>query len=491
MKRYMFMILSLAFIIILGACSTNFGNMRPFDMKNFPEDRSRGPMMMGHGHHNMPLQQSTGENELRIPPILESDKEIGNEVYYTIEAQKGQTEIFEGIQTKTLGYNSSFLGPVMKLKKGQNVHIKLKNSLDEETTFHWHGLIIDGEADGGPHDVIQPGEEKEINFKVQQDRATLWFHPHPKGKTAKQVFEGLAGLIYIEDSKDDPFEYGENDFPLILQDRTFNNQKQLDYQFVQHPDGTMGESLLINGTLSPRLTVNNEKVRFRLLNGSNMRNYTIKLSNNQSFQQIASDGGLLNAPVELKELQLTPSERAEIVIDFSKFKKDEDIKLIMDDGTVLLPFQIKDKGKEVKNEIQEPLTPVTISNEEMQKQVSKEIVLFGMGHHVTINGKKFDMNRIDFTQKKGETEVWEIYNKPDMMGGMIHPFHIHGTQFKVISINGEEPPENLQGYKDTIALDPGDRAKIAVKFEEKGVFMYHCHILEHEDNGMMGQIKVE
>lgn len=483
--------MSLFFVLILGACSTNLNNMNPFQMMNSSDDRPGRPMTMGHGHGNLPLQHSTGENELNIPPILKSDKEEENDIYYTIEAQKGKTEIFEGIQTETLGYNSSFLGPVVKLKKGQIAHLKLKNSLDEETTFHWHGLIIGGEADGGPHDVIQPGEEKEITFKVQQDRATLWFHPHPEGNTAKQVFEGLAGLMYIEDDTDDPYVYGENDFPLIIQDRTFNNQKQLDYRFANHPDGTEGETLLINGTIDPRLTVNKEKVRLRLLNGSNARNYTFKLSNNQSFQQTASDGGLLNEPVELTELQLTPAERAEIVVDFSKIKENEDVSLIMDDGTVLLPFKINDKENEVKDEIQEPLNPVTISDEEMQKPVSKEIVLFGMGHHVSINGKKFDMNRIDFTQKKGETEIWEIYNKPDMMGGMIHPFHIHGTQFKVISINGEEPPENLQGYKDTIALDPGDKAKIAVKFEEEGVYMYHCHILEHEDNGMMGQLKVE
>ncbi|HLR65513.1 MAG TPA: multicopper oxidase domain-containing protein [Virgibacillus sp.] len=491
MKRYILMTLSLTFIIILGACGNNLGNMNPFDMMDSSGDRSKGSMMMDHGHSDVPLQHSTGENELKIPPILQKDKQEGNDVYYTIEAQKGQTEIFDGIQTKTLGYNASFLGPVMKLKKGQTVHIKLINSLDEETTFHWHGLIIAGDADGGPHDVIQPGEEKEITFVVQQERATLWFHPHPKGKTAKQVFEGLAGLMYIEDGMDDPYVYGENDFPLIIQDRTFNDQKQLDYEAVKNADGTMGETLLINGTLNPRLTVNQEKVRLRLLNGSNMRNYTFKLSNNQSFQQVASDGGLLNEPVELTELQLTPSERAEIVIDFSKIKENEDVKLITDDGTVLLPFQVNDKESKVQKEILKPEKPITISDEIMQKEVSKEIVLFGMMHHVTINGKKFDPNRIDFTQKKGETEVWEIYNKPDMMGGMIHPFHIHGTQFKVISINGEEPPENLQGYKDTIALDPGDKAKIAVKFEEKGVFMYHCHILEHEDNGMMGQIKVE
>src|SRR5699024_2043613 len=139
---------------------------------------------------------------------------------------------------------------------------------------------------------------------------------------------------------DDLFVYGKNDFPLIIQDRTFNDQKQLDYGALKNPDGTMGDTLLINGTLNPRLTVNKEKVHLRLLNGSNARNFTFKLSNNQSFQQVASDGGLLNEPVELTELQLTPSERAEIVVDFSKVKENEDVKLVMDDGTVLLPFQL-------------------------------------------------------------------------------------------------------------------------------------------------------
>src|SRR5699024_10231390 len=284
----------------------------------------------------------------------------------------------------------------------QTAHIKLKNSLDEETTFHWHGLIIGGKADGGPHDVIKPGEEKNITFKVQQEASTLWFHPHPLGKTAKQVYEGLAGLIYIEDDMENPYVYGENDFPLIIQDRTFNDQKKLDYRFAQFPDGTIGDTLLINGTLNPRLTVNKEKVRLRLLNGSNARNYTVKLSNKQTFEHIASDAGLLNEPVELTELQLTPAESAEIVVDFSEIEKNDDVELITDDGTVLLSFKVKAEKEEVKDEMLEPLNPVTISNEEMQQQVSKELVLSGMGHDVSINGKKFDKDRIDFIQKKAK-----------------------------------------------------------------------------------------
>src|SRR5699024_7864413 len=306
-------------------------------------------------------------------------------------------------------------------------------------------------------------------------------HPHPEGKTAKQVFGGLAGLLYIEDDLKDTYEYGENDFPLIIQDRTFDDEKQLNYDAVKDPDGTMGETLLINGTVNPRLTVKQEKVRLRLLSGSNMRNYTMKLSNNEGFEQIASDGGLLNEPVKMDEIQLTPSERAEIVVDFSKFDAKDEVELMMDDETVLLPFEINDKVKVSENELEEIEDPVTISEEIRNKPVSKKIKLSGMGHHVAINDQQFDKNRIDMAQALGETEVWEIYNEKDMMGGMIHPFHIHGTQFKVISINKEEPPENLQGYKDTLSIEPGDKAKIAVKFTEPGIYMYHCHILEHED----------
>src|SRR5699024_2069971 len=140
-----------------------------------------------------------------------------------------------------------------------------------------------------------------------------------------------------------------------------------------------------------RLTVNKEKVRLRLLNGSNMRNYTFKLSNNQSFQQIASEGGLLNEPVELTDIQLTPSERAEIVIDFSKIKENEDVELVMDDGTVLLPFKVKNEENKVQEEIQKPQNPITITKEEMQKEVSKEIVLFRSEEHTSELQSRFDL----------------------------------------------------------------------------------------------------
>lgn len=438
------------------------------------------------------LNDSTGENALKIPPMLERNK--GEGVEYTVRAQKGKTEIFNGSETDTYGYNGSFLGPALRFNKGDTVRIKTINELDEETTFHWHGLEVSGEADGGPHNSLKPGEEKLIEFKVEQEASTLWFHPHPKGKTAEQVYNGLAGLIYIEDDNSKslglPNAYGKNDIPLIFQDRTFDDEKQLNYSTAKNDDGTIGDTLLINGTLNPKLTVDKEKVRLRLLNGSNARNYTFKLNTGDSFAQVASDGGFLNEPVELKEITLTPSERAEIIIDFSQLNLESDLALINEDGSILLPFEVSGKSGESKD-IPGEMNSFSITEEEMNLPVTKKIELFGMMDKVTINGKKFDPERIDFTQQQGVTEAWEIYNKPDEMGGMIHPFHIHGAQFKILSRNGEEPTENEQGWKDTISIQSDERVKVAVQFKYKGVYMFHCHILEHEDNGMMGQVRVE
>ncbi|MHA6258506.1 multicopper oxidase family protein [Sporosarcina sp. CAU 1771] len=486
-------------MLVIGGCSNpssqpNHSMMNNEEMDDSMMDMDGSMTENEHMSHDevISLNDSTGENELKIPSILERDNE--GEVAYTVRAQIGETEIFDGIETRTYGYNGTFLGPMIRMDKGDTVKIRTINELDENTTFHWHGLEVAADVDGGPHDLIKPGEEKTIEFKVEQEAATLWFHPHPDGKTSEQVYNGLAGLIYIEDENSKalglPSDYGKNDVPLIFQDKRFDDRKQLNYSAAMNEDGTIGNTLLINGTLNPKLTVNKEKVRLRLLNGSNARNFTFKLNTGDSFVQIATDGGFLNAPVRLNEITLTPSERAEIIVDFEELNTANDLALINEDGSVLLPFDVSDQSGKT-DEMSKMLNDFLLTSEEKNLPVTKKIELFGMMHMVTINGKKFDPERIDFTQQQGVTEVWEIYNKKDMMGGMIHPFHIHGTQFKIISRDGEEPAENEQGWKDSISVHPGERVKIAIQFNHKGVYMFHCHILEHEDNGMMGQIKVE
>ncbi|MEK4701798.1 multicopper oxidase domain-containing protein [Solibacillus sp. FSL R7-0668] len=466
-------------------------NMEGMDHSNMTdEEMEEMDMENGHASHTNPiaLNNSTGENELALPQLIEPKDGI-----VTINAQQGTTEIFEGVQTQTFGYNGSFLGPVIRVNEGETVTFRTKNELAEPTTFHWHGVDIPGEGDGGPHQLLEPGAMEDVKFTVSQGASTLWFHPHPEGATAEQVYKGLAGLIYIEDNNsknlDLPKEYGVNDFPLVFQDREFTKEKQFDYQAVRNDDGTIGDTLLVNGTLNPKLTIGKEKVRLRLLNGANARNYTFKLNTGDKFLQIATDGGFLNKPIEMSEITLTPGERAEIIVDFSQYDSESEIALLNEDDAILLPFNI-DEQKSNSIEVSTTLNDYAVTDEERKLPVTKKLELFGMGKMVYINDKQFDMNRIDFTQKQGETEIWEIYNKPDAMGGMIHPFHIHGTQFKVVSIDGNEPPVNLQGWKDTISIEAGQTVKLAVKFNNKGIYMFHCHVLEHEENGMMGQVEV-
>lgn len=484
--------------ITLSACSSNNGGMNSNMMSEEDSDQGMGGMnqggmgsMMDHG--NVPsLTSSEGLNDLAIPSLLEKQKD--QDYDYEVVAQEGTTEFFKGVSTETYGYNGNLLGPTLKIEEGKKVDVKVTNDLSEPTTFHWHGLEVASEIDGGPSDEIQPGESRIVTLEADQPAATLWYHPHVHEMTAEQVYRGLSGMLLIDSSdKEDPTipnEYGVNDIPLIFQDRLFDEDKQLNYNQLMNEDGTLGDVSIVNGTVNPKLTITEPIMRFRLLNGSNARNYTFSLSNGASFTQIASDGSLLDEPVEIQELTLAASERAEILIDFSKLTAEESLAIINDEGVELLPFDVELDGSTVDSTEMWTTEEPFLSQEEKEMPVEKNIELFGMMDMVTINGKKFDADRIDLRQEQGVTEVWEVYNKKDMMGGMIHPFHIHGTQFKVISRDGKEVGLNEQGLKDSILVNPGEKVKILVTFPEKGVYVFHCHILEHEDNGMMGQIEI-
>lgn len=485
-------------VLLLTAGCTGYGPgnpmMDPYQQPNGAETPPRGMGGMGgHMGHgvSLPLGASEGIRELSIPPVLE--KQENGEFDYEVAAQEGSTEFFDGTFTETYGYNGNLLGPTIRLDEGETVRVKVRNELDEPTTFHWHGLEVPGDVDGGPHNALEPGESRIITLDADQPAATLWYHPHPHGHTAEQVFKGLSGLLYVDSANRQaaelPQRYGVDDIPLIFQDRLFDENRQLNYDALMNWDGTIGNVSLVNGTLDPKLTVTEPLMRFRILNGSNARNYTFRLSNGAAFTQIASDGSLLREPVETDELTLAAAERAEILVDFSEMEG-EDVALTDGEGTVLLPFELAfEKGGD------QPIAAWTadgpfLTQEEESLPVSKNIELFGMMDMVTINGQKYDPDRIDLRQQKGVTEVWEVYNQPDMMGGMIHPFHIHGTQVKILSRDGKAPEPREQGLKDNILINPGERVKLLVTFPESGLFMFHCHILEHEENGMMGQVEV-
>lgn len=430
------------------------------------------------------------QNLLKIPELLEDINPDPNITEYQLNVQIGQTEFIEGKLADTMGYNGSYLGPVLRFTKGQQTNITVNNNIDVPTTLHWHGLLVDGEQDGGPMQGIKPNQSWQPSFVVDQPAATLWFHPHFIGTTANQVYYGLAGLIYIEDEISNdlnlPDIYGENDIPLIIQDRNFNNDGSLDYR-TSMMGVVPGEEIIINGTIKPYLNIGHDKIRLRILNGSNSENFNLSLSDNMGFLMIASDGGLLSKPLSKKSLFLAPGERAEIVVDVGAVKKNTIA--LYNDNKQILEFKIEGRLENSPN-IPEGLVPISeipIGDNPVRRVFDLE----SMGINGTINGKYYDMDRIDEEVRQNEAEVWVVRNLGGMMQTGGHPFHVHGTQFQIISRDGKAPDLEERGFKDTVFVEVGEEVLLRVIFRHTGIFMYHCHILEHEDNGMMGQFRVQ
>ncbi len=434
-------------------------------------------------------------NLLPIPAILEDKNPDPNQADFELVVWKSTTAFFKGKYTETYGYNGDYLGPTIRVKKGQEVNIRVKNLLDEETTVHWHGGLVPGEMDGGPHQVIPAGGEWNPHFTIEQPAATIWYHAHPLGLTGEQVYKGLAGLFYIDDEVSQnlniPKDYGINDIPLIIQDRRFGEDGSLLYLSAAGDSiiGMLGDTILVNGAISPVLQVGTVKMRFRILNGSNARVYTFTLSDNSRFTQIASDNGFLESPVELSALKLAPAERAEIIIDFSKYSVG-DVITLASPGFEIMEFVVKEEASDTTTI---PETITTISKiPESSALKTRTFDLMGVGPMANINGLQMNlqtgMDTIHEFINLGDTEIWEI---SEAGTGMPHPFHIHGVHFQVLDRNGQTPPANEQGWKDTVLINPSEKVRIIGTFNYKGVYMYHCHNLEHEDAGMMLQYEAK
>lgn len=429
---------------------------------------------------------------LRIPELLKPDQETATDIYYTVCAQSGETAILPGEKTKTWGYNDTINGKTIVFPVEKRIHVTLQNRLPELTTFHWHGLHVTGpEIDGGCHAPVYPGEDKKIEFTLNQPASTNWLHAHPCPATAEQIYHGLATMVYLTDQHQTqlnlPQTYGVDDLPIILQDRTFHEHNQLDYRADYDPDGTLGNTALINGTVNAYFDVTAPKVRLRFLNGANRREWRLHFDNDLPFKQIAGDNSLLPHPIEMTKLMLTCAERAEVVVDFSQFKPGDEVNLYTDQ-TVILTFRIKDFTDSQETTVAPELLTIEKPKVDPATPVRK-ITMDGMDEAVMMNHKKFKMDRIDAKQPVGLTQYWDIVNTNGRRGGMIHPFHCHGMSFLVISRNGKDPYPNELGYKDTVAVNPSETVRILVRFDLVGLFMYHCHILEHEDGGMMAQIE--
>ncbi len=436
-------------------------------------------------------------NGFPMPALLEDKSSDPDRADFELVAQRGETEFFSGKPTETFGYNGGYLGPTIRVKRGQEINIKVKNLLDEIITTHWHGGLVPGEMDGGTHQVIPAGGEWNPHFTIEQPAATLWYHAHTMGFTGEQVYKGLAGLFIIDDEVSEnlniPKDYGINDIPLIIQDRRFAEDGSLLY--LTEPDdivvGMFGDTVLVNGAIRPVLELSTVKMRFRILNGSNARIYTFTLSDGSSFTQIASDAGFLESPVELDVLRLSPAERAEIIIDFSNYSVGDVVTLESRRGGLkIMDFAVTKEAADTTT-IPEKLTTINKIPESAAVK-TRTFVLGGRGLLANINGLQMNlqtgMDTIHEFVNLGDTEIWEITNPNS---GMPHPFHVHGVHFQVLDITGSPPPANEQGWKDTVLVNSLEKVRIIQTFNHKGIYMFHCHNLEHEDAGMMLQHEVK
>ncbi len=446
---------------------------------------------------------------LQIPPLYEGEMRDGVRVF-DLGIQNGVTEFFDGVKTDTLGINGSFLGPTLQMKSGETVRMNVSNGLKETTTLHWHGFNLPASADGGPHQVVEPGAVWSPEFMVREKASTMWYHSHQLHKTADQVWGGLAGVILIDDDEARslglPETYGVDDIPVVLQDRTFRRSGQMPYDLSMQAQmhGLFGDISMVNGTVAPYFNVSTSLIRLRLLNGANASNYTLAFDDGRSFDQIGTDGGLLEAPVAMQSIRLSPGERAEIVVDMSDGQGTVLRSIGGDHGGMmggmmggsptfgfleLRPMESLTPSQPVPDRLAE-LPAVT--GEGITKVRRFEMQMSGMAMFAKfqINGKEMRMDRIDEVIEKGVTEIWEVSNSSPMA----HPFHVHNTQFRILDRNGVAPHAGEQGLKDTVLLDPREVVRLVVRFDHYSdpdqPYMYHCHILEHEDGGMMGQFTV-
>ena len=451
-------------------------------------------------------------------------------------------------------YNNKPLPLVIRAQRGDAMTLRLDNQLDSNSTIHWHGFKIPAIMDGGPDVPVVAGTTKDYTFTMQQPAAPLWFHPHPDMETGKQVYMGLAGVFLLEDTISKQLEVdknlpsGDRDVVLLVQDRRFaaesNGVRELEYKTMEmDSDGMLGDTILVNGSVVPKQEVDTAQYRYRLYNVSNARNYDFAFNDGRKFKVVGTDGGLLNVPTEVDHITLGAAERVEIIVDFSQDSVGDKVMLVSQptkgdmmsmmggmngngmsgmsgmsgngmggmegmagagQGLVIMRFDVTNAVTDDVTlysalpstaEIATRIDPTTAVNSDATRKFVMSMgrgdsnATGGMNMTFVINGKSFDPNRVDEFIASGTTEIWDISNRSPMA----HPFHAHAIQYQILERNGVAATGTDLGWKDTFLVQPGETVKIIAKFDptiNTGDYMYHCHILEHEDAGMMGYFRV-
>lgn len=456
-----------------------------------------GGMMQGSNAALLPVDVLVKGQPLQTLPIIKNTSKEAGVFVATLMAMPTSVELVKGVKTNLWLYNG-MIAPMIEVNDGDKVDIALQNHLPQATTVHWHGAPVPPSQDGNPQDAVASGSSRNYQFTLPKNSAaTYWFHPHPHGDTPEQVYRGLAG-VFIVRSKNDPLR----DIPeqnLVISDLKLDTNGQIAPNNMQDwMNGREGQFVLVNGQREPVISLNGTQ-RWRIWNANSGRYLKLSLAG-LNWQLVGTDGGLLEAPQSMDELLLSPGERAEIIVHGDKEGSFKLMALAYERGKMgMVPAEtdrvlatIKaSKGKTIRLPEKLRSLPDFGPAKAKKRLEYTETMNMSNGQHgmdFLINGKSYDMSRVDLRSKLGEVEEWEIFNNSHMD----HSFHLHGTQFMVIEteLNGVKQTPKFRALKDTINLRPYETARIKTVQNHKGFRMYHCHILEHEGLGMMGQLEV-
>jgi bilirubin oxidase len=462
---------------------------------------------------------SMAQNPVSIPASISGDS-------ITLNLQNGSKSFINGFTTSTNGFNGDFLGPTLILKKGQAADFTVLNSLSDTTTVHWHGLHVSPHNDGGPHNFILPGAEWKPSFTVLDEAGTYWYHPHMHRKTNEQVMRGAAGMIIVRDTTEIslplPVRYGTDEFPVIIQTRHFDATGNI--MTGTHHDSTV----MVNGTMHPQLTIPAQTVRLRILNASSERVFNLGLDQGSKLVLLGMDGGFVPKPMPMSRLVLPPGKRADVILDATTM---DGKKLALKSFASEFPNGIYGatdpshtqvgiipgyhenplNGRDfvvldiyVTKPTQDPVTgipqqlpaPAMIDTANMARSRMLLFSARSMSPFSMLNGPfkfndaYFDMMYINDTAHLGDHEIWDLRN----LTSIAHPFHLHGLQFNIMTRDGNPPPPHEKGNHDVVLVQPQEIVRIAVAWKNFSdmhmPYMYHCHMLTHEDGGMMGQILI-
>jgi FtsP/CotA-like multicopper oxidase with cupredoxin domain len=378
---------------------------------------------------------------------------------FDLTAAPCEVDLGGGNMSTVWGYNGEFPGPTLLVNQGDAASVNLFNGLGDETITHWHGMVVDTPNDGHPQEAIPPGGTYSYDFPIIQRATMNWYHPHPHEKTGEQVAMGLAGAFIIRDQFESSLGLpgGTREVPLIIRDAAFDKSGAMDYK--PRSGGFEGRTPLVNGTLDPMLSVSTAVYRLRILNGCNARILRLAFDSGVPFVLIGNDGGLLESSVVLEEIEICPAERLDVLVDLRPLEVGSTVMLRdLDAGWDLLELRVENQVNDDSTNI-----PVALSTiEPLQMSNVSTVREFSFDGMSKINGRLYDMERIDFRVPFGDTELWRFTTN----GNAPHPVHVHGAYYQVVSRSGGRgqlfPWE--AGWKDSVLLHDGETVEVLIRF---------------------------